>query len=82
MFSYKYFHDTKLRKCVSKSMDIYQDIDGNDISEKINDKRILVVDDTITSKGTLSETAQALNNETFHPKEIIFFTLFSSKNNE
>ncbi len=77
MFSYKYFEEEKLRGCVEKSMEIPNDIYHNDnIASRINGKRILVIDDTITTKGTLSESAEALENE-YSPRDIVFFTLFS-----
>ena len=45
-------------------------------SEMINDKDILILDDTISSGKTISDSVYAIN-ETFKPKSITVITLFS-----
>lgn len=77
-FSYKLLGDVRLRKYMPQSMEVPDNVALSDeISSKINDKRVLVVDDTITSHKTLSDSSKAIL-DTFYPKEIIFFTLFTA----
>lgn len=77
-FSYKFFNDVRLRQYMPQSMMVSDEVILSDeVTSKINDKRVLVVDDTITSKKTLSDSSNAIL-ETFYPNEIIFFTLFTS----
>lgn len=52
-----------------------------EIAEHINDKNILIIDDTVTTGSTLSTSADAIWS-TFNPKSITFLTIFSSKDNE
>lgn len=52
-----------------------------EIAEHINDKNILIIDDTVTTGATLSTSADAICR-TFKPKSITFLTIFSSKDNE
>ncbi len=76
-FSYKFFEDSRICKYMPVSMEVPNDVAiSNEITGKINNKRILIVDDTITTQKTLSDSSIALL-ETFTPKEIIFFTLFT-----
>ena len=72
-FSYKYI-PPYLRKYVLKSMFLEDD---NKIDKMINDKDILILDDTISSGQTISETSKRIYN-TFTPKSITVITLFSS----
>lgn len=74
-FSYKYIQDTNLRKYITKTMDI----DNEKIieySSYINDKDILILDDTIGSGNSISKATRAIN-DTFDPKSITVITLFS-----
>jgi hypoxanthine-guanine phosphoribosyltransferase len=55
------------------------DIDNEKIieySSYINDKDILILDDTIGSGNSISEATRAIN-DTFDPKSITVITLFS-----
>lgn len=73
-FTYKEI-PTNLRKYICNSCTIY----GNDIlkySEMINDKDILILDDTISSGETISDNVKAII-DTFSPKSITVITLFS-----
>ena len=72
-FSYKYI-PTHLRKYIQKSMFLEDD---NEIDKMINDKDILILDDTISTGSTISETTKRIYN-TFVPKSITVITLFSS----
>lgn len=73
-FTYKEI-PTNLRKYICNSCTIY----GNDIlkySEMINDKDILILDDTISSGETISDNVKVIR-DTFQPKSITVITLFS-----
>lgn len=73
-FTYKEI-PMNLRKYICNSCTIY----GNDIlkySEMINDKDILILDDTISSGETISDNVKAIR-DTFSPKSITVITLFS-----
>lgn len=74
-FSYKYIKDLKLRKYITKTM--YSDDDeAIEYVRYINNKNILVLDDTIGSGATISEACKSII-ETFTPKSITVITLFS-----
>ena len=73
-FTYKEI-PTNLRKYICNSCTIY----GNDAlkySDIINDKDILILDDTISSGETISDNVKAIR-DTFAPKSITVITLFS-----
>lgn len=74
-FTYKEI-PTNLRKYICNSCTIY----GNDIlkySGVINDKNILILDDTISSGETISDNVKAIR-DTFNPESITVITLFSA----
>mgnify|MGYP002515370649 CR=1 FL=1 len=76
IFSYK-FLGKPLRNAIIQSMyinDIYKD--EITYGKYLNDKKILVIDDTVTSGKTISDSADAIL-ETYAPKSITFLTLFS-----
>lgn len=81
-FSYSYLtagrndksFDIELRKCIITSMEEYHN--SIEYSELINDKDILILDDTITSGKTISDACEIILN-TFKPKSITIITLFS-----
>ncbi len=76
IFSYKYL-PLYLRPIISNSMSVKEDILNDEkINEFINDKKVLIIDDTVTSGKTISDSADALKS-VFAPKEITFLTLFS-----
>ncbi|WP_111898791.1 phosphoribosyltransferase [Pseudoprevotella muciniphila] len=76
IFSYKYIEE-KYRQYVIQSMFISDEVKSNlELANDINGKRILVLDDTVTSGKTISDSAEALM-ETFDPSDITFLTLFS-----
>lgn len=76
IFSYKYL-PLYLRKIVSRSMHVNKDVLNDEkIFELINDKKILVIDDTVSSGKTISDSAEALMSM-FSPQSITFLTLFS-----
>lgn len=73
-FSYKEI-PVNLRKYICQSCTIY----GNDIlkySDVINNKNILILDDTISSGKTISDNVKAIR-DTFDSKSITVITLFS-----
>ena len=74
-FSYKYFKDIKLRKYITRAM---YSLTEKDLiySDDINDKNILILDDTIASGQSVSETSKIIM-ETFTPKSVTIITLFS-----
>ena len=49
---------------------------GDDLSEQINDKHILILDDIMSSGSTVSQCVKNIN-ETFNPKSITVITLLS-----
>lgn len=74
-FTYKEI-PTNLRKYICNSCTIY----GNDILKyagAINDKNILILDDTISSGETISDNVKAIR-DTFNPASITVVTLFSA----
>ena len=76
IFSYKYIEEG-YRKYVIQSMYISDNVKSNlELANVINGKRVLVLDDTVTSGKTISDSAEALM-DTFDPFDITFLTLFS-----
>ena len=75
IFSYKYI-PKHLRFCIKKSIEMYPETDLLKYAEFINDKDILVLDDTISSGTTISEYCKNIM-ETFTPKSLTVITLFS-----
>lgn len=76
IFSYKYL-PSDVRTLVANSMKIDDSVLSDvDIYNTINDKNVLVIDDTVTSGKTISDSASTLLNH-FSPKSITFLTLFS-----
>ena len=74
-FSYKFIKDLNLRKYIKKSS--YSEIEKTiEYADRINDKNILILDDTIASGSTISGVCQDIINE-FTPKSITVITLFS-----
>ena len=80
VFSYKYIEEN-YRKYVILSMYISDEVKSNlELANVINGKRVLVLDDTVTSGKTISDSAETFM-ETFDPKDITFLTLFSPLSN-
>lgn len=80
IFSYKFIKPVELRDAIKQSMGIsdkYQD--EFSYADRINGKNILIIDDTVTSGKTLSDSADAIM-EMYDPKSITFLTLFSPLN--
>lgn len=73
-FTYKTI-PTNLRKYIVNSSVINGD-DALKYSDSINDKDILILDDTISSGETISDNVKAIR-DTFAPKSITVITLFS-----
>jgi len=71
-FSYKYI-PADLRNKIGETIRING---GLDLANEINGKRILILDDTITTGKTISDSAKALMN-TFAPASITFFTIMT-----
>ena len=80
VFSYKYIKPNELRDAIVQSMYISDEYKDNlEYAEMINNKRMLILDDTVTSGKTISDSANALL-DTFDPKDITFLTLFTPLN--
>ncbi len=80
VFSYKYL-PSYLRPILSNSMYVNKDVLNDEkVNELINGKKILVIDDTVTSGKTISDSADALKS-VFNPQSITFLTLFSPLKN-
>lgn len=74
VFSYKNI-PTKLRGYIESGCEI--ESHSLDYADKINNKDVLIVDDTITTGKTISDLVSSINS-TFEPKSITVITLFSS----
>jgi hypoxanthine-guanine phosphoribosyltransferase len=72
IFSYKYI-PTKLRSKICETIHTNGDLD---LADEINGKRILILDDTVTTGKTISDSAKALIS-TFTPASITFFTIMT-----
>lgn len=73
IFSYKFIKPTILRQAILQSMSVSEEFTEAD---RINGKNVLIIDDTVTSGKTLSDSAKAIL-QTYDPKSITFLTLFS-----
>lgn len=77
IFSYKFIKPVELRDAIIQSMHIRDNyIDTLEYGKYINDKNVLIIDDTVTTGNTLSDSAEAIK-ATYDPKSITFLTLFS-----
>lgn len=77
IFSYKYIKPIELRNAINQSMKVSDKYtDEFSVSDQINGKKVLIIDDTVTSGKTLSDSADAIM-EMYDPKSITFLTLFS-----
>lgn len=77
IFSYKFIKPAKLRNAIIQSMYISDDfMDEITYGKYINGKNILIIDDTVTTSKTISDSADAIK-EMYDPKSITFLTLFS-----
>ena len=72
MFSYKYI-PAKLRNKIGRTIRTNK---GLNLADEINGKRILILDDTVTTGKTISDSAKALVS-TFAPASITFFTIMT-----
>lgn len=73
-----YFSYRKIPPNLRKFIDTSSVIDANDAlkySDMINDKDVLILDDTISSGETISDNVQVLM-KTFEPKSVQVITLF------
>lgn len=75
-FSYKMIKDNKYRKYFKNTMKYNNIIDYNDL---INNKKILILDDTISIGNTISEVCKNIL-DVFTPENITIITLFSPLN--
>jgi phosphoribosylpyrophosphate synthetase len=74
-FSYKFIKDVNLRKYITKTM--YSDDEKTiEYAPHINNKNILILDDTISSGASISEACRIITN-TFVPNSVTVITLFS-----
>jgi len=74
MFSYKYI-PVNLRNKIGKTMRL-SDGNGIELANEINGKKILILDDTVTTGKTISDSAKALL-DTFAPASITFFAIMT-----
>lgn len=82
IFSYKYISALAYRDSIEQSLAIEFDDDlGMQYRDAINGKNVLVLDDTVASGKTLSDSADAIR-KMFDPKSITFLTLFSPKSSQ
>ena len=76
IFSFKYIKNGDFRKYITKTME------GKSVDEQIkyapfiNGKNVLILDDTISTGSSISETTEEILNS-FMPKSITVITLFS-----
>lgn len=78
IFTYKLI-PSSYRKYIDSSLKVVDKVELK-YKDQINDKKVLILDDTVSSGKTLSESAFALN-ATFSPKSITFLTVFSPLEN-
>lgn len=77
IFSYKFLKPSELRSAIVQSMYINDDFrDELTYGPLINGKKVLIIDDTVTSGKTISDSADAVK-EMYDPISITFLTLFS-----
>lgn len=82
VFSYKYISTLAYRESIEKSLSIEFDDDlSMQYRNAINGKNVLVLDDTVESGKTLSDSAEAIRSM-FDPLSITFLTLFSPKSSQ
>ena len=77
IFKYKELDKVKTRLYIPLPINVNPDKVRD---EDINDKSILILDDTATTGKTLSDSANALM-ETYDPAKITFLTIFSPRDN-
>lgn len=81
IFSYKFLKPSELRNAIVQSMYVSDEFSDEIIfGPKINDKKVLVIDDTVTTGKTISDSADAIR-EMYDPKSITFLTLLSPLKN-
>lgn len=81
IFSYKFIKPIELRNAIKNSMKVSDEIaDDLSMGDYINGKNVLVIDDTVTSGKTISDSANAIL-QMYDPNSITFLTLFSPLNN-
>lgn len=78
IFSYKFIKPTIPRNAILQTMSISPEYETDEfkLADRINGKKILIIDDTVTTGKTLSDSAKAIM-EMYDPKSITFLTLFS-----
>ena len=76
IFSYRFIKPA-YRKYIPLAIKLNSDLE---ISDNINDKDILILDDTVTTGLTLSQEANLLLN-TYAPKSVEFLSILSPLNN-
>lgn len=82
IFSYKYISALAYRDSIEQSLKIEFDEDlCMQYRNAINGKNVLVLDDTVASGKTLSDSAEAIKSM-FDPQSITFLTLFSPKSSQ
>lgn len=82
IFSYKYLPDVSYRQGILQSMTIsFGEHNLEEYKNAINGKDVIVLDDTVTSGKTISDSAEAIL-EMFAPKQITFLTVFSPRKRE
>lgn len=74
VFSYKYI-PAALRNKIGETIRVSGN-GGIDLANEINGKKILILDDTVTTGKTISDSAKALMNM-FTPASITFFTIMT-----
>jgi hypothetical protein len=83
VFSYKFIKPAILRNAILQSMKVSDNYANGEfeVADRINGKNALIIDDTVTSGKTLSDSAHAIL-EMYDPKSITFLTLFSPLKSE
>ena len=74
LFSYHFIPNKEMRKVIGQSLKISED--SGKYSEDINDKDILIIDDTISQGNSIKYTCDLIK-DTFIPNSITVLTLFS-----
>ena len=74
-FRYHLIKDMEMRKVIDKTIKVNSEVWG-DYSEAINDKHVLVIDDSVTTGRTIGQVCNIIG-EYYEPSSITVLTLFS-----
>ena len=74
-FQFHKIPDMEMRKCIEHTIKLSDDFYGEQV-DAINGKHVLVIDDSLTTEGTIKQACQIIADD-FTPASITVLTLFS-----